>query len=82
MLKVITPYSTTTEPKLVRCQPRAQTIILMLGNRVRLLDSTNTTRKVLDVLDSNFQTKFITIRKKNFSFEKVMVLHRTTAQPC
>jgi len=31
MLKVTAPYSTTTEPKLARCQPRAQTIILMLG---------------------------------------------------
>jgi len=40
MLKVIAPYS-TTEPKLARCQPHAQTIILMLGNRVWLLDSTN-----------------------------------------
>jgi len=33
MLKVIAPYSTTTEPKLARCQPRAQTISLMLGNK-------------------------------------------------
>jgi len=41
MLKVIAPYSTTTEPKFARCQPRAQTIILMLGNRDRLLDSAN-----------------------------------------
>jgi len=41
MLKVIAPYSTTTEPKLARCQARAQTIMLMLRNRVRLLDSTN-----------------------------------------
>jgi len=41
MLKVIAPYSTTTEPKLARCQPRTQTISLMLGNRVRLRESTN-----------------------------------------
>jgi len=41
VLKAIVPYSTTTEPKLARYQPRAQTIILMLGNRVRLLDSSN-----------------------------------------
>jgi len=33
MLKVTAPYSTTTEPKLARCQPRAQTINLVLGNR-------------------------------------------------
>jgi len=33
MLKVIAPYSTTTESKLARCQPRAQTISLMLGNK-------------------------------------------------
>jgi len=41
MLKVIAPYSTTTEPKLARCQPCAQTIVLMRRNRVLLLDSTN-----------------------------------------
>jgi len=33
MLKVIVPYSTTTEPKLVCYQPRSQTISLMLGNK-------------------------------------------------
>jgi len=41
MLKVIVPYSITTEPKLACCQPRAQTIILMVRNRVWLLDATN-----------------------------------------
>jgi len=41
MLKVIAPYSTTTEPKLARYQPRAQTIALMRRNKVLLLDSTN-----------------------------------------
>jgi len=40
-LKVIAPYSTTTEPKLARCQPRAQSIILMIGNKVRLFYITN-----------------------------------------
>jgi len=59
MLKVIAPYSTTTEAKLARCQPRAQTISLMLRNRVRFLDSTNINSQSFDVLDSNFQTKFI-----------------------
>jgi len=36
MLKVIAPYSTTTEPKLARCQPRVQTVALMRRNRVLL----------------------------------------------
>jgi len=48
MLKVIAPYSTTTEPKLARCQPRAQRVgnhphkqlVWCSGTRVRLLGST------------------------------------------
>jgi len=39
VLKVIAPYSTTTEPKLARCQPRAQTISRMRWEQVRLFDS-------------------------------------------
>jgi len=34
MLKVIAPYSTTTEPKLARCQPRTQ-ITLVRQSRVQ-----------------------------------------------
>jgi len=41
MLTVIAPYSTTTETKLARCKPRAQTVALMRRNRVLLRDSTN-----------------------------------------
>ena len=39
MLKVIAPYSTITEPKSPCCQPHAQTIILIPGNRVQFLNS-------------------------------------------
>jgi len=49
MLKVIASYSTTTEPKLARCQPRAQSVAShghkqlawCSGTRVWLLNSTN-----------------------------------------
>jgi len=49
MLKVIAHYSTTTEPKLARCQPRAQRVashahkqfVWCSGARVRLHDSTS-----------------------------------------
>jgi len=40
MLKVIASYATTTDPKLTRCQPRAQEISPMRWEQVRLLDST------------------------------------------
>jgi len=38
MLKVIVPYSATTEPKLARCQPRTQTISPMRWEQTWLLD--------------------------------------------
>jgi len=40
MLKLIALYSITTEPKLARCQPRAQTISPMRWEQSGLLDST------------------------------------------
>jgi len=87
MLKAIAPYSTTAEPKLARCQPRTQTIGLMLGNRVRLLDSTNvnsqssycTGFKFSDKIHNKSKIVVVNFGCKNFCFKKVMVLHRTTA---
>jgi len=89
MLKIALPYSTTTEPKLARCQPRAQKIILLLVNRVRLLDSTNintqsslcTGFKFSDKIHNNSKIIIVNFGCKSFSFKKVMVLYRTTAQP-
>jgi len=70
ILKVIAPYSTTTEPKLAHCHPCAQTTESNCSIQQML------TRKVLDVLDSNFQIHnnlkifLVNFGCKNFSFTK------------
>jgi len=47
MLKVIAPYSTTTEPKLARASHAHKQLVWCSGTRVWLLDSTNINSQLL-----------------------------------
>jgi len=64
MLKVIALYSTATEPKLVCCQPHAQTFKSdVLGTESGCSIQRLFTCKVLHALISNFHAKYITIQR-------------------
>ena len=87
MLKLIALYSITTEPKLARCQPRAQTISPMRWEQSGLLDSTIINSPTSWCTEFKFSGKmhnakilFVYFGWKYFSFETVMVLHGSTAE--